>query len=103
MRKTKSKINLHIFQDFKMANHSVSFIIYTSIEQNYNVEGISIENIKTDEKLVIKMKADNDDSILLISRYPLNAAKSWIEANESEIYELDTENVDRKINIWAEN
>jgi hypothetical protein len=36
---------------------------------------------------------------LMISRYPLNAAKSWIEANEKEITQWNGETLDRKISL----
>jgi hypothetical protein len=35
----------------------------------------------------------------MISRYPLNAAKSWIEVNEKEIAEWNTEEIGRKITL----
>jgi hypothetical protein len=81
-----------------MANNPVSFIIY--IRLNYFVfEDISKKNVKTNEKLVIK-KIDDDK--MLISRYPLNAAKSWIEAYEREIIEWDYKKLNRIINIDGE-
>jgi hypothetical protein len=73
-----------------MANHPASYFIHVGISQN-DVPGISIENVKTQEKLVIEAKIDHGKwKNLLISRYPLNAAKSWIEANEKEITEWGT-------------
>jgi hypothetical protein len=80
-----------------MANDPASFIIYTRLETDCVVEDISVENVKTNEKLVIKKNDDNTE--MLISRYPLNAAKSWIEANEKEIFEWNREKLDRKINM----
>jgi hypothetical protein len=88
-----------------MANDPVSYFIYTSIDEDDNVDDISFENIKTNEKLVFKKKEEDDDDdewYLLISRYPLNAAKSWIEANEKEIYEWDRKKLNRKINMDGE-
>jgi hypothetical protein len=84
-----------------MANHSVSFFIRTRITDNDKVQPdyISFNNIKTNEKLVIKTKCDPHchwSKILLISRHPLNAAKSWIEANESE---WNTSKLNRKIYV----
>jgi hypothetical protein len=58
--------------------------------------------MKTNQKLVIKTTKDKDDSrykMLLISRYSLNAAKGWIEANEKVILEWDNEKLHRKINL----
>jgi hypothetical protein len=79
----------YFLQDFKKANNPVSFFIYTRVEKSdYTVEDSSLENIKTNEQLVIKTNRDDVRKWhLLISRYPLNAAKSWIEANEKEISE----------------
>jgi hypothetical protein len=94
----------NISQDFNEAKHAkdaVSFFVYTIIWEN-NVENISIDNVKTKEKLVIKTKAADDDRwkiMLMIARYPLNAAKSWIEANEKEIAEWDGRKLDRKISV----
>jgi ABC-type proline/glycine betaine transport system substrate-binding protein len=49
------------------------------------------------------MKYRNDGygytKTLLISRYPLDAAKSWIEANEKEIDEWNPKKLDRKITM----
>jgi hypothetical protein len=58
--------------------------------------------VKTNEKLVIKTRIyDNGWMLrkLLISRYPLNATKSWIEANEKEISEWNRWELNRKIII----
>jgi hypothetical protein len=83
-----------------MANHAVSFFIYTTIYRNDNFGDISFEDVKTNEKLVIKTKADKDTILqLMISRYPLNAAKSWIEANEKEIAEWYRKGFGRKITL----
>jgi hypothetical protein len=88
-----------------MANNPVSFFIYTRVEQTDDtIEDISLEN-EAMEKLVIKTKRDADDDDdwnLLISRYPLDAAKSWIEATEKEILEWDPEKLNRKMTIDGE-
>jgi hypothetical protein len=88
----------NIFQDFKDAVHPVSFFIYAIIRRNNHIEDISSEN--DNEKLVIK-KANHDENWekLLISRYPLKAAKKWIDANEKEIIEWDRKKLNRKINL----
>jgi hypothetical protein len=79
-----------------MANDPASFFIYVDIGEN--IEDISLENLKTSEKLVIKMKPNGNWKMLLISRYPLKAAKNWIEANEKEISEWITSTyLDRRI------
>jgi hypothetical protein len=85
-----------------MANQAVSFLIYTLIDWETNVEDSSIENVKTNEKLVIKTESGNMWKNVLISRFPLNAAKSWIEANEEEVLEWETEKLNRKINMDGE-
>jgi hypothetical protein len=97
------------FQDFQLAkhaDHAVSFFIYAIIRRDNNVEANSFDNLQTNEKLVIK-KANYDAhyrhdewKTLLIARYPLKAAKQWIEANEQEIMQWDDhmdKEIDRKI------
>jgi hypothetical protein len=101
----KLKKYSNIFQDFEMANHAVSFIIHSRIDQNDNLKDISFDNDKTNEKLVIKKAKFYDGWELWISRYPLNAAKSWIEANEKEISEWDWDYMEKKRDrklIWGE-
>jgi hypothetical protein len=85
-----------------MANNPVSFFIYIGMGDN-DVQDISFENVKTQEKLVVKtIMHDLKWKMLLISRYPLNAAKKWIEANEKEIYEWNPEKLNRRINMDQE-
>jgi hypothetical protein len=94
----------NIFQDFKIATHAVSFFIDTMISENDNFDEISFDNVKTNEKLVIKMKAGGNRKrmkLLLIARYPLDAANNWIEANEKEIAEWDGSKLERKIVLNA--
>jgi hypothetical protein len=87
----------NIFQDFNEANHAVSFFIYSSIYR-YNNLDISIDNVKTNEKLVIKITNRGDvEGMLMIWRYPVKATKKWIEAYEKEIDEWDGEKLDRKM------
>jgi hypothetical protein len=81
-----------------MADNPISFFIYTSIIWKHNVQDISIDNVKTNEKLVIQMKSNPYWKKLMIWRYPLNAAKWWIEANEKAINQCRWK-IDRKINI----
>jgi hypothetical protein len=91
------------FKDFERSNNSVSFFILLRIRigGNGNFRGtfFSGENVKTDEKLVIKVKEFNEWWItLMISRHPFKAAKQWIEANEEEIFQWDTKiNPNRRI------
>jgi hypothetical protein len=84
-------------KDFKMANRPIKFFICIggNVQQNN-----SYENIKTDEKLVIKTKRQSyGKMMLLVSRYRLNAVEDWIEANEKEISEWHTSKLNRKINV----
>jgi hypothetical protein len=85
-----------------MANIPVSFLIYTRINKDYNVEDISLENVKTNEILVIKTKSVDPWKMLMISRHPLKAPKYWIEANEQEIFDWDPEKLNRRINMDGE-
>jgi hypothetical protein len=98
------EVILNILQDFKRAYNPVCFFINTSIHWYETVENISIDNVKTNEKLVIKTKSVGSWKKLMISRYPLNAAKSWVESYEKEITEWDTNHKDlcRKINMDRE-
>jgi hypothetical protein len=59
-----------------------------------------MDNVKTNEKLVIKIPilGDGDEEgMIMIWRYPVKAAKNWIEANEKEITQWDSEKLDRKM------
>jgi hypothetical protein len=85
-----------------MANNPISFFINTSINQNDNVEDITVENVKTTEILVIKTESGDRWKKLMISRYLLNATKKWIEANEKEISDWDPQKLNRKINMDGE-
>jgi hypothetical protein len=48
---------------------------------------------------VIKKTSYDDEWV--IGRYPRNAPKNWIEANEKEIAEWDTGKLDRKISVMS--
>jgi hypothetical protein len=91
------------FQDFNEAKYAVSFFINASIPDDYgNVVDISFDNINTNEKLVIKKVNTGDEELgmLLIWRYPLKAAKKWIDANEKEIMaDWNNEELNRKITL----
>jgi hypothetical protein len=73
-----------------------------------------MENGKTEEKLMIKkmalsekqqLQVQSQQKVALISRYPLNAGKQWIEANEQETLDWDFDEQNRKIclNFLTEN
>jgi hypothetical protein len=52
---------------------------------------------------VIKTKIDGPWKKLMISRYKSNADKNWIEANEKEISEWNTSELNRKIYLaWTD-
>jgi hypothetical protein len=73
-------------QDFVEADHAVSFSIRLAVPENFQQE-FSLNNKKTNEKLVIKLKVKPYEKILLITRHALNAAKHKIEKDEREILE----------------
>jgi hypothetical protein len=68
---------------------------------------ICMQNEETREKLVIKtvealqqdfeFRAIQPQKLALISRYPLNAGKEWVEANEREALDWDYEEENRTI------
>jgi hypothetical protein len=70
---------------------------------NFWWPNISLENDRTNEKLVIKKIQFNQQSTngdgLLISRYPMEANDKWIEENENEILDWDFSQQNRQINL----
>jgi hypothetical protein len=71
-----------------------------------------MENGETKEKLEIKKLPLSDkqklalrpyhlleQKVALISRYPLNAGKRWVEANEQEALDWDFDEQNRKISM----
>jgi hypothetical protein len=91
----------YFLKDFETANCSVSFFVRIRIQDNASEpDYISIDNVKTNEKLVIKKANDaagDEWKICLISRHPLNAAKNWIEENKNEIFEWTNWKLNRRI------
>jgi hypothetical protein len=80
---------MRIFQDFLEADHAASFYIRLILPENFKPE-ITLENNKTNEKLVVKVKAPArkyDAHRLLISRRSSKVAKNKIEEEEKEITE----------------
>jgi hypothetical protein len=67
-----------IFKDFIEARQPISFFIYLINFRAATVQILSLDNIKTNEKLVIK-GATRKAGYLTISRYPIEAAEDWIE------------------------
>jgi hypothetical protein len=74
----------NICQDFASAEYPANFFIRWDFNWQIKWKGdISLENGRTNEKLVIKkMKWD-----ILICRYPMEASKDWIEAHEKDVLE----------------
>jgi hypothetical protein len=73
-----------------------------------------MENGGTKEKLVVKKLGLSDkqklalhpqfkQKVALISRYPLNAGKEWIGANEREALDWDFDEQNRKIYLHNPN
>jgi hypothetical protein len=75
----------------------------------------SIENVESKEKLIIKKVTLSDklkralsqyqlkQKMALISRYPLNARKNWIAANEKEVLDWDFDEQNKKIQVDVNN
>jgi hypothetical protein len=90
--KSGQKIPIY-FQDFLMADCPVCFFIRIWVTDHAEVQwqrDISLKNAKTHERLVIKKVAHNpirvfNERLRLISRYPLGAAKQWVETNEEAV------------------
>jgi hypothetical protein len=80
-----------IFQDFVEANHAVSFFIRVNVPVNFQQQ-ISLNNDKTNEKLVVKAEVyekGSDGNKLLISRHSSKAAKHKLEEDEKEVLEWE--------------
>jgi hypothetical protein len=67
-----------------------------------------MENVETKEKLVIKKMASHkvalesyelDQKMVLISRYPLNVDKKWIDTNEQEVLDWNYDEQDSRIQM----
>jgi hypothetical protein len=56
-------------------------------------EGICLDNDKTKERLLIKMKeVDKKEwEVLLIARYPVESTNEWIDENENEVFDWNWE------------
>jgi hypothetical protein len=96
------RIYLSTFQDFLEASNAVSFFISLEVPKNFQLE-ISLENNKTNEKLLVKTQAGKYDSQrLLISRHSSKAAKNKIEEEEKEITEWECYDGPRRIHLTQE-
>jgi hypothetical protein len=66
-------------QDFLEASQAVSFFIKFKIfHDDANVQFLTLENGKTQEKLVIKRETEGYDYVS-ISRYPMRTNEEWIQ------------------------
>jgi hypothetical protein len=108
---TRRKLKIQYFpQEFSKAKNPASFFIRLFVPENVELQQeICIQNGETMEKLVIKKMdacATADDpfkrseqKMVLISRYPSNAGKKWIVANESEALNWDFKLQNRRIEL----
>jgi hypothetical protein len=93
-------------QDFLMATDPVTFFIRIILPKASRPQkGISVDNGKTNERLLTRMEDAEflawDEVLMLISRYPQASTKEWIDENEKEVLEwflID----DRKICLTKE-
>jgi hypothetical protein len=61
------------------ANQAVSFFVcILGKHETENVQSISLDNDKTQEKLVIEGIGPRPDHFVTISRYPMGATEEWI-------------------------
>jgi hypothetical protein len=93
---------MNIFQDFLEANNAVSFFIRLDVPKHFKPE-ISLENNKTNERLVFKAVSEGKETViygeqrLLISRHSSKDAKHKIEEEEKEISEWNKYRGPRRI------
>jgi hypothetical protein len=86
-----------VFQDFLKATDSVSYFIRINLPKAFKpLEDICLDNDKTKERLLTKMKEEKWEVVLLISRYPLASTKKWIVENEKEVSNWDLSTVSRR-------
>jgi hypothetical protein len=73
---------------------AISFFVYLYFENATNVQSVTLENGKTQEKLVIRREAFG----MSISRHPIGATEKWIE--EMNQYFMQKNEGRRKIIIY---
>jgi hypothetical protein len=72
---------------------------------DHDVQSESVDNNKTQEKLVVNLGDDDDNfgdvNFMTISRYPMAASVEWIEEMEKSVEDLEEEwnNGDQKRKI----
>jgi hypothetical protein len=86
------------FKDFMEARLPISFFIHLDHFRDADtVQSFSLDNAKTNEKLVIKRVTRRSDS-MTISRFPMDAAEEWIE----EMAKYEDEDQYRNIRIYLQ-
>jgi hypothetical protein len=100
-----SSIQINVLQDFSKATRPVSFFVYVRASNRGNAvhwQDICLDNGQTNERLVVKTSNHHPGDFkifVLISRYPVGANHEWIEANEQEIMEWNSDEQNRRINF----
>jgi hypothetical protein len=65
------------------SSQAISFVIRLyrlyNLHDGANVQSMTLENIQTNEKLVIKRMVEYEHMTLTISRYPMEANEEWIK------------------------
>jgi hypothetical protein len=108
-------MDMLLFQDFLTATHPNAFFIRISLPkasfQPKEEHIFTLRNDQTNENLVTTMEdvqpfdLDGDkweQVALLISRYPLESTKKWIEENKKEVFDWDFSEVNRLIYLDEE-
>jgi hypothetical protein len=82
-----------------------SFFIRIVVDKKDHSEDISMQNDKSKEKLVIKsahsnrIKVDEEETFLLISRHPLDITDEWVRQNEAKALRWDFDSQMRQIRL----
>jgi hypothetical protein len=83
------------------ANQAVSFFAsFWFIDTAANVQSISLDNHKTQEKLVIQGNDLHPKILVTISRYPMGPTEEWIEENAKSIYRQQERKIEVDVNIY---
>jgi hypothetical protein len=85
------------------AKHPISFFIRIVVYGTFKWQDFVMDNSGTNEKMTIKNAQNNntiqDDKLVIISRYPNDAGKGWIEENEKEVLDWDFYEQNRRIHL----
>jgi hypothetical protein len=108
---------MFLYQDLLLAKDAVSYFIGIQTEPPWSpVNMETVTNLKTNERIECKqgrvlnwvcgrhnliksLNYPNKPPLLLISRYPLDAAQEWIDENEKEILERKVHKRRRRIEL----